>query len=41
MLLISSLAGGIVRGTYPSDTHRERARVDDVFGAIDALEAAS
>ncbi len=34
-------AGGIVRWTYQSDTYRQRARLDDVFRAIDQLEATS
>ena len=47
-LLIGSLALGctlgvasIVRGYDQSDTYRERARLDDVFRAIDQLGAGS
>ena len=36
-----SNAASIVRGYDQSDTYRERARLDDVFRAIDQLEAAS
>ena len=34
-------AAGIVRWTFQSDTYRERARPEDVFAAIGALERSS
>ncbi len=34
-------AAGIVRWTFQSDTYRERARPEDIFAAIVALDRAS
>jgi peroxiredoxin len=30
---------GVIRWAYQSDTYRERARPEDIFAAIDALDA--
>ncbi len=34
-------AAGIVRWTFQSDTYRERARPEDIFAAIAALDGSS